>query len=442
MWQIIKLLLRNFSDLYISKQLYKIVVFFSSSVLLGFFAAYLLNTANEGLLAYNSDELIVYLLAGLFILPFIRIVVPAYKPLRKVVLHYHPVSSINKMVINLVIDILSGFFIFLFIFLLVISIIAKDFNLKLLIQGYLLIITSHLFRRIFQNIIENKYSIRSSVMMVLLVILFFLISFFKRPFEPSNFPWTLIIFGFSVFLLFLAESITPGQNRALIFFRKSTIKNIFWQLLFYNKSVRMSLSIGLIVKIAFFTADMLLSKHTGRHILDGNLLYWIFIAAPTFHFSYVFNNLWGHYPSLWLQLKLHSGNDWKEYFNIFYKTISVPLMLDLIISLGFLLTLWGDKLFVFSFYLISLIFLSCFSLYWSFVRPAIMTDSAIFKIAHSPTGNFICLVGASFLYLMKINPWFYLIIPFYLFISILLLLRVKNDLVLNKHNIFSPLFSG
>ncbi len=78
MWQTIKLLLRNFSDLYISRQLYKIIVFFSSSVLLGFFAAYLLNTANEGLLAYNSDELIVYLLAGLFILPFIRIVVPAY----------------------------------------------------------------------------------------------------------------------------------------------------------------------------------------------------------------------------------------------------------------------------------------------------------------------------------------------------------------------------
>ena len=288
MWQIIKLLLRNFSDLYISKQLYKIVVFLSSSVLLGFFAAYLLNNANDGLLVKNSDELIVYLLAGLFILPFVRIVVPAYKPLRRVVLHYHPVSSINKMIINLVIDMLSGFFVFLFIFLLVISIIAKDFNLKLLTQGYLLIITSHLFRRIFQNIIENRYSFRSSVMMVLLVILFFLISFFKRPFEPSNFPWTLIIFGFSVFLLFLAESITPGQNRAFIFFRKSTIKNIFWQLLFYNKSVRMSLSIGLIVKIAFFTADMLLSKHTGGHILDGNLLYWIFIAAPTFHFFVYF----------------------------------------------------------------------------------------------------------------------------------------------------------
>ncbi len=337
---------------------------------------------------------------------------------------------------------LSGFFIFLFIFLLTITIIAKDFNLKLLIQGYLLIITSHLFRRIFQNVIENRYNLRSSVMMVLLIILFFLISFFRPPFEPSNFHWTLIIFGFSVFLMFLTDSLTPEQNRTVIFFRKSTIKNTFWQLLFYNRSVRISLSIGLIVKIVFFIADMLLSKHTGRHILDGNLLYWIFIAAPTFHFSYVFNNLWGHYPSLWLQLKLHSGNDWKEYFNIFYKTISIPLILDLVISLGFLLTLWEDKIFVLSYYLIALIFLCCFSLYWSFVRPAIMTDSAIFKIAHSPTGNFICLLGASFLYLMKINLWFYLIIPFYLFISILLLLRVKNDLVLNKHNIFSPLFSG
>ncbi|HQJ81666.1 MAG TPA: hypothetical protein PLM01_04080 [Bacteroidales bacterium] len=442
MWQIFKLLLRNFSDLYKSRQLYKIIVFFSSSVLLGLLAGYLLNTANDGLLVKGSDESIVYLLAGLFMLPFIRIVLPAYKPLRRIVLHYHPVSSFNKMIINLFIDMLSGFFIFLFIFLLTITIISKDFNLKLLIQGYLLIITSHLFRRIFQNIIENRYDLRSSVTMALLIILVFSISFFKRPYMPSNFDWALMISGLSVFLLFFIESKTPGQNRSFLHLKKSTVKNIFWQFLFYNRAVRLSLIIGLTLKIVFFITDMFFVRHTGRHILDGNLLYWILIAAPTIHFSYVFNNLWGHYRILWLQLRIHSGNDWKEYLNIFYKLISIPLVIDMVISLVFLLILWNDKLFVISFYLVSLFFLSCFSFYWSFVSPAYATDSAVFKIAHSPKGNFICLLGTGLLYLMKIDSWFYMLIPFYIFLSVLFILKIKSDLEKNERNIFPTLFSA
>jgi len=441
MWQIFKLLLKNFFGLKKSKRLYKRIIFPFSSVLIGILIGYLLNEAGDGLLTKSSDELITFLLTALFLLPFLRIIFPAYRPLRRIVLSYYPVSHFNKMIINLIIDMLSGFFIFLFIFLLTLSIISKDFNIKFLIQSYLLVISSHLLRTIVQNLIENRYNLRSFILINIMLIMILIISLFRHPFEPSNFNWTLIIFGLSVFILLLIESTVPFQTRSAIYLKRLPVKNIFWQLIIYNKGVRMSLIIGLIVKIVFFISDILFVKRTGRHIMDGNLLYWIFIAAPTIHFSYVFNNLWGNYRFLWLHLKLHFDNDWHEYFITFYKIIFIPLLIDMVISLIFLIILWNNKVFVISYYLLSLVFLCCFSIYWSFVCPAYLTDSAIFNIAHSPKGNFICLVVTGFLYLMKINSWFYLLAPFLIVISVSLLLKLRFDIKMNKWDVYLPLFS-
>lgn len=440
MWQIFKLLSKLFLGSYKSRQFYNRIILIGASILLGVISGLALNKLSH-LIIQDIDRLKVYILTGLLILPFMRIILPAYKPLRMIVPDYYPVSGFNKLIINLIIDILSDFFVFLIIFLLMITLIYRELSIEFLVQGYLLIITSHLLRRIMQNLIEYKYNIKSFLFVAVTFSILLAIFFLKNPCEPSNLIWAIILFGLTFFINFLTEGLLPVQIKSGVSTIRLPVKNIFWHLLLYNRSVRVSLIIAVALKIILLTSDLFFLRKTGRHILDGNLLYWVFFVAPTFYFSYVFNNLWGYYRSLWLQLKIHFDNDWIEYFNIFFRIIVKPLMIDIIITIIFLLVLWDIKLFALSYYFLSLIFLCCFSIYWSFECPAYMTESSIFKIAHSPKGNFFCFLATGVLYLLKINPWLYLLVPVYLLVSVLLLIRVKNNILGNRWDVYKPLFS-
>lgn len=441
MRHIINFLLNNYTGLKDPKKRTTKILIAACAVISGLLAGCILNGFVMGPVISSAEKLQDHFLVILFIFPLVRMLFPVYKLLPDIVKSYYPVSNINKMVINILMDILSDFFIFLFIFLVFVTMISEDLTFLFLIRAYLILLGSHLLRRIIQNIIENRYTPGSYLLISLVILISAGFSLFLFFSGLSGLIKTTGIFMIILLSDYLVETACRVQRLSFSSITDMPVKNIYRRLLFFNKNVRVSLIISGIVRLAFFVTDLIFVKRTGRHIMDGNLLYWIFIVAPVYYFSYVFNNLWGYYRSLWLQLKIHHVNDWRPYFRVFYRLLITPLLPDIVISLTFLLILWDEKLFALSYYLTSLIFLSCFAIHWSFLYPAYMTNASVFKVSNTPLGNFFCLFSTGLLFLMKLDPWFFLLIPVYMLMSVYMVIKVKQNIEKDHYDLFLPLFT-
>lgn len=438
---IIVIFSRNFFKYQTLSSFFRKIVLFCFTIIFGYISGRLLDISGNELLTTKSDEILKILFIGLLALPFLRIIIPFYQPLRNTIKGYYPVAIYNKFLISVILDLLSDFFLFLFLFLFVFSIVSQIFNFRLLVYSSLLVLSSHLCRRVVQKLIEFRYSLYFYLVTALIIVLLIFFSINKPPYESSNIVWILILFSILLLLdVILENSIqeqkSKGKNLTFL-----SLGNIYSQLIIYNKAVRISLSVGFSMKILMFLFDAFLLKKTGRHLLDGNILYWIFIASPIFYFSYVFNNFWGSYPYLWLRIRISAENGWIEYLKVFFKTISIPLLVDSVVTLIFLLVIWDNQIFIISYYLLSLIFLCCFSLYWSFKSPVLVNTPTIFKISHSPEGNFFCMVGTGLLYLLRIDVIFYLLIPLYIIISMMLVLIVKSKIKKDEMEVYVNIFS-
>jgi len=376
----------------------------------------------------------------LLLITILRMVIPNYEPLGNLILDYHPVSVIKKFIINISIELLNKYFLFVFLFLLTISIVSKEFNTLILIQSVLFVLEVHLIRRIIQLIIENKYSSIISLFSLfsgMLIILIFLLS---PPWIPGNLLSVSIILGLSILINILLSD-TNHPVRSFSYINSLPLKGIFNQLLIFNNSVRISLIAGMLLKFSLLGIDLLLLKTRGRHLLDGNILYWIFIASPIIYFTYVYYNIWGYYRELWLKIRFIAANDWTAYFKIYLKLVYLPLLIDTSISLLILLILWDNKLFVLVYYLTAVLFLICFSFYWSFKNPVYQISSTIFKMSSSPKGNLICMFCMGILYLMSLTPILYLLVPLFFALSYMLILKARFNLINDKFEVYTHLFN-
>jgi hypothetical protein len=163
-------LLNNYIGLKDPKKRTIKILIAACAVISGLLAGCILNGFVMGPVISSAEKLQDHFLVILFIFPLVRMLFPVYKLLPDIVKSYYPVSNINKMVINILMDILSDFFIFLFIFLVFVTMISEDLTFLFLIRAYLILLGSHLLRRIIQNIIENRYT-PGSYLLISLVIL-------------------------------------------------------------------------------------------------------------------------------------------------------------------------------------------------------------------------------------------------------------------------------
>ena len=96
-------------------------------------------------------------------------------------------------------------------------------------------------------------------------------------------------------------------------------------------------------------------------------------VAPLILFTYVANNLWGFFPALWVNSTLGKRADT---YRIYFQLIALPIVLDLLVTLGVMLYLGKVDAQLLTFYALSTIALSVNGLIFS-LRKAFYVQSGL-----------------------------------------------------------------
>ncbi len=382
-------------------------------VLTAWFYGRMLGLISEEILAEEIDgisfetlETIVFLVICLITL--LRSVFPSYVPLQQLFPRYYPLSNLERYGVSLINDFLKPYFFYLSIFIFSGSFYLPSQNLEFFANGFFILIGSHLIRRSIQYVIDFRLKV---------IGLFSLI--------PAVFVPILLLGNINTLVILIAVSFLSiigfMQERAILEARqislnlKTDSKLTILSLLLNNKNAMVSILVALGFKTLFLLLNLVAYKIEGRSVLDDGYIYWI-IATPLLHFSYAFNNIWGYWKSLWLNLYTRNGQ-YQLFVLHSLKLLAFPIIIDLAITFPFLFFSGSNLVFVVVFYLTSTIFLVSFSLLASLVLPLKVYSIIHFKATTSfPAGLFsgllvICLIS------IKVNIWFYLLIPLFLILS-------------------------
>ena len=136
-------------------------------------------------------------------------------------------------------------------------------------------------------------------------------------------------------------------------------------------------------------------------------------------FTYVYNNTWGYWKNIWLNLELRSGY-YRDMIAVSLRLLAIPLLIDTLITLPVLLLGWSDSVFILLFYSLSILFLTFASVFWSVVSPIPVKSTFQFRSNSSILGSIISIISVTTLSLMKLNYWFYIFIPVYLVLTIVI----------------------
>lgn len=368
----------------------------------------------EGAAELSSLQLIQAVSGMIFILGMLRMIFPGYQALQSIFPKYYPVSSILQYIISILSDFLKPYFFFLSIFLLTTSVFSNHFSFQFLFSGIILMLLAQFSRRIIQYMIDFRlqgkaYFIAGTSILLLIVAVFFLI---RKP------EYLAIL---SIATLMLAITLGYYLEKSIIrsIHRQRAVKRmdgwIFIKLLVFHPYARLPLLIAFVLKIAFLIADILVFRSEGEHLLGDTLVLWA-IGSPMILFSYIFNNSWGYWKNLWLNLEIRSGG-FKTLVLYQFRLMSLPLLIDLIITLPVLLSYWGDTQLVLLYYSSASILLIGFSILWSVYTPIRIRQSFQRK-ATSQLGTMVsifCLMGLT---LIGLNDWFYILVPVFLIAAI------------------------
>lgn len=350
---------------------------------------------------------------------FTRGFFPSYKPVRSYFKRFHPINGWLKFILNYLSDFISLYFLTMGSF--IISIIYFSPTIAE-VYIYLLIVSligSHLARRSFQTVIENRISFsKSNVITLLIAITIFLISVVS--FLIYQIPTALFITGVVLSFIIIAYTLEEKCDKEegdFLNSKKTGVRNVSIDLLIKNKYVRTPLIFGYFFKIVILILDLFIYSKSQTHF--GNNLIIIFLfASPLILFTYIFNNSWGYFKNYWFVIDQGLSNG-KSIFKMYLYILWLPLSFDLVISISyFILTPSNILLEGLIMYFISLIILTLGGFFWSMFNPSRVEQGLSFKVNSSILGSITSIAIVSSFMLLFISSWFYLIIPIYLIISV------------------------
>ncbi len=366
-----------------------------------------------------------------------RMVFPVYKPLKQSLPGYYPLSKFNRYLSSVIIEFISPFFLYFSIFLITCSFFISDQCLGFLITGFVTMFSSQLLRHIIQLLVEYKFNTinRFIYITILAVTIFGLI---KIPI--FNIYTLLIISCVAVLLFFLGFVLTNSlkERKNYIVTQKILFNSTILKILFNNKKVRLPIIIGFIFKIAILIINLITYKTNGKYLLDSRFLI-LLLSSPLIIFTYVFNNTWGYWKSLWFNIELRSGN-YRLMIKQSLLLMLVPLIIDFLITFLLLIPLFPDLLFITYFYFTSTFFLISFSFFWSILTPVKVVSNFQMK---GNTSQISIVVSMAVVLLMtntEIDSLHYFLIPIILFAGIF---AIKFSIVKyekKKHLIFTKIF--
>ena len=372
------------------------------------------NIASGKLDFLTAEKFTTLIIIAISILTLIRMVFPNYNPLIQLFPKYYPLSKAEIYFSSLINDFYKPYFFYLLVFIFSGSYYVENSRFQFLAYASLALMSSHLVRRSFQYIVDfqTKSSFRFFHVIGALAIACFIFTLFTN----SSY-WALQVISITAVLLivgFFQESSILSRRSGEIKSKSSKI-SITLKLLLNNKKVRLPLIIGLLLKSFILVGDFFLFRIKGTHLFNGQIVFWLF-ASPLILFTYVYNNVWGFWKNLWLNMELKVG-DYKSMTSQILRLILIPFIIDLLITVPILLFSWSDYEFILLFYFTSAVFLIMLSFLWSLILPVKINSTFQMKGSTSPWSVIASMGGVLLLTTIKINHWFYILIPFFFIIG-------------------------
>lgn len=380
------------------------------------------------------------LLGFIAVITFVRGFFPSYKPIRSHFKSFHPIPLVSRFMLNILGDLICGYFIIMSTFVVAFFFFSNTVALEYLLYLVLVLIGAHILRRFFQTLFENKVKFnRQSFLLLFTCISLFLLSagllFF---FERFAFWGIISCFLFLSFGDFVLEELCPKERMG----SKSTGKtnrNPTIDLLWQNQTVRTTLIVAVFFKVLILSLDLIIYSKMGAHLANNVFLIFLFIS-PLILFTYLFNNSWGFFRNYWI-ITDRSLSTGQGLFNIYLKILWLPLAVDVIISMTYLA--FGPSNLILpgiSMYVASLFLLTVGGFFWSIQAPVQVEKAFAFKVNTSTFGSVVSIgIVSSFLTLF-ISEWFYLLVPIYIILSLIMLKWVFNNYPSKQENIYSELY--
>jgi hypothetical protein len=402
------------------RNLWKIVltiILSSTAAFYGFLLGELSNKTATGEIDLISTERISNLVfLAILILTIVRMLFPSYSSMKQIFPEYYPLSKLQIYLASIVDDLLKPYFLYLSIFILIGSYCLENSALDFLYNGLLVLFGAQLLRRCIQYQLDYRLKVLGTLLFVFLVGGILYLGFLKSNFYYFSSLELLIVTGALLLIGFIQESaIIEKRNNEIS--SNSNNSNVVIKLLFNNKKARVPLIVGFLFKLFVLLFDLFLFKTKGEHLFEGQLVFWL-LASPIIIFTYVFNNTWGFWKSIWLNMELRIG-DYKPMIKQHFRLMLVPLLVDLVVTIPILLISWKDSKLILLFYFTTACYLIMLSFLWSLITPRKINTTFQMKGSSSPLSVIAAMGGVLLLTTIKINHWFYFLIPLYLVIGVI-----------------------
>ncbi|GAB3927389.1 hypothetical protein GCM10028804_32460 [Larkinella terrae] len=164
-------------------------------------------------------------------------------------------------------------------------------------------------------------------------------------------------------LLYFVDRATEEQKDTMSSVLRISILSPVYTAFINNAKARKAFAFGVLMKAIFLS---LTGKTLTSEFLMTNLVFMLYVS-PLILFTYVANNSWGFFPALWINRALGKRS---EIYRMYLQLIALPLLIDLIVTIGVLIFLRRLNLEFALFYLIITLLLILngliFSLYKAF----------------------------------------------------------------------------
>ena len=415
------------------------LVYVLTAWIYGWLLASLINESSKEEIGNISPEKIInYSLCFIIGLVLLRMILPRYTPQKQLLPKFYPVTRFQNYLISVLFDFLNPLFFSIAFFIILCCWYLHEFKLLFLLLGFSALVSAQLLRRLIQYGIDFRIKNKGYLLLIVSLLLIYFLSYYYAHLNQQLKALSLLIPIYLFCIGYLIE-LTVIESRINEISGGSGKSNLYLKLIINNPKARLLLLVGVLFKFILLTVDYIMFKKNGKHIGDGQLIYWM-IASPLILFTYVFNNTWGYWQSVWLNYELRLGGH-KEITQFVLKLLAIPLIIDLIITVPLLLLSWDNYIFIILFYFLSALFLVSFCSIWSIIFPKKI--KSIFQMGgtSSVVGSLVSIIAVLLLSLLILNYWFYVLIPIYLIASVVAFKYAPDLYKERKYSLVNKLFN-
>lgn len=388
--------------------------------------------------SYDSKIITLIVSVSLFFFTLIRKFFPSLESFAKPIKPHYPINSIKRYFINLINDSLLQIHFILIVFFLFFFFLYSLYitpNEKMFITAFLgaaLILRRSLISTVFQEK-SLRNDIPISVIWIINILLCFIFAFYYESIGLTFCIAIICIFLISGFLL--EEKYTKFTDSPVT--SHNVFKNPLLELLFGNPKFKLWFFTAVVVKVIFLLTLTILFIQKNKY---PPFFFIVLFTSPIIPFNYALNNTFGFFDKYWFSLEKSSPTG-KNVFSHFLKLIKLPILIDTIITIIFVVINKSLIIPVLIIYIGSLPILIPLAFYWSVLFPKSI-QTTLFNT--KPTTALLPAI-ATFLFCISFIPisvsnWFGLL-GFLYFLSALILINNLNGFYnRKKHLLFIELF--